>query len=109
MAREDLLTRTLLELADTLVGDFDLVELFSLLVERCVEVVGVSAAGLMLVAPAGDLRLAASSSEEMRVVELFEIQSEEGPCLDAFHSGAPVVNADLEGAANRGPASAPWQ
>jgi GAF domain-containing protein len=95
MPREVLVARTLIELADTLVEDFDVVELLTRLVDRCVEVLGVSAAGLMLLAPEGDLRLAASSSEAMRVVELFELQSQEGPCLDCYRTGEPVVNQDL--------------
>ena len=95
MPREPMLARTFVELADTLVDDFDVVELLSLLVDRCVEILDVSAAGLMLVAPEGDLRVVASSSEAMRVVELFELQSQEGPCLDCYRSGQPVLNQHL--------------
>jgi len=95
MPKEALLVRTLVELADSLVDDFDVVELLSLLADRCVEVLGVSAAGVMLVAPEGDLRVVASSSEAMRVVELFEVQSHEGPCLDCYSSGKAVLNEDL--------------
>ncbi|HEX5267973.1 MAG TPA: GAF domain-containing protein [Acidimicrobiales bacterium] len=96
-----------MELADTLVDDFDVVELLSLLVERCVQILGISAAGLMLVSPENDLRLAASSSEAMRVLELFELQSEEGPCLDCYRSGEAVVNADLAVVNGRWPNFAP--
>ena len=74
MSREEKLARTLVELADTLVADFDVVELLTLLTDRCVDVLDVGAAGLMLVAPEGDLRVMASSSETMRVLELFELQ-----------------------------------
>jgi hypothetical protein len=95
MPREATLARTLVELADTLVADFDVVELLTILADRCVEVLEVDAAGLMLVAPDGDLRVMASSSEAMRVLELFELQSEEGPCLDCYRTGQPVVNQDL--------------
>ncbi len=95
MPREAMLARTLVELADTLVADFDVVDLLTLLADRCVEVLGVGAAGLMLVAPEGDLRVMASSSETMRVLELFELQSQEGPCLDCYRTGQPVVNQDL--------------
>jgi GAF domain-containing protein len=95
MPREALLARTLVELADSLVDDFDVVELLTLLADRCVEVLDVSAAGLMLVAPEGDLRVVASSSEEMRLVELFEIQSQEGPCPDCYRTGQPTLNEDL--------------
>jgi GAF domain-containing protein len=95
MARDAQLGRTLVELADTLVDDFDVVELLTLLTDRCVDVLDVDAAGLMLISPDGDLRVMASSSEAMRVLELFELQAEEGPCLDCYHTGEPVVNKDL--------------
>ena len=69
MPREALLVRTLVELADTLVADFDVVELLTLVADRCIELLDVSAAGLMLVAPEGDLRVMASSSDTMRLLE----------------------------------------
>lgn len=107
MKRESLLARTFVELADTLVADFDVVELLTLLTDRCVEVLDVGAAGLMLVAPGGELRVMASSSEAMRVLELFELQAQEGPCLDCFRTGVPVVNQDLAAANGRWPQFAP--
>jgi GAF domain-containing protein len=103
MPREATLARTLVKLADTLVADFDVVELLTILADRCVEVLDVDAAGLMLVAPDGDLRVMASSSEAMRVLELFELQSEEGPCLDCYRTGQPVVNQDLAKVNSRWP------
>lgn len=93
--REVLLARALVELADTLVADFDVVDLLTLLADRCVEVLGVAAAGLMLASPDGDLRVMASSSEAMRILELFELQAEQGPCLDCFVGGVPVMHPDL--------------
>jgi GAF domain-containing protein len=103
MAREVVLARTMVELADTLVDEFDVVELLTLLTDRCVDVLDVAAAGIMLASPSGDLRVMASSSEAMRVLELFEVQAQEGPCLDCFRSGEPVVNHDLEAANTRWP------
>ena len=103
MSREEKLSRTLVELADTLVADFDVVELLTLLTQRCVDVLEVDAAGLMLVAPEGDLRVMASSSETMRVLELFEVQAQQGPCLDCYRTGVPVVNQDLAAANGRWP------
>ena len=101
MPREALLARTLVELADTLVDDFDVVELLTLLTDRCVEVLDVAAAGLMLAYPGGELRVMASSSDAMRLLELFELQSEEGPCPDCYRTGKPIINHRL--AASGGP------
>lgn len=95
MTRDAKFARTLVELADTLVVGFDVVEVLTVLAHRCVDVLGVEAAGLMLVAPDGDLRVMASSSEAMRLLELFELQAQEGPCLDCYRTGKPVVNQDL--------------
>ena len=95
MPNDALLVHTLVELADSLVDDFDVVELLSLLADRCVQVLHVSAAGVMLVAPEGNLRVVASSTEAVRLVELFELQSDEGPCLDCLASGDAVLNEDL--------------
>ena len=107
MTREAMLARTLVELADTLVADFDVVDLMTLLADRCVDLLDVGAAGLMLVAPDGDLRVMASSSEAMRVLELFELQAREGPCLDCYRTGQPVVNQDLATVDGRWPRFAP--
>ena len=103
MAREVKLARTLVDLADTLVADFDVVELLTLLADRCVDVLEVGAAGLMVAAPNGDLRVMASSSETVRLLELFELQSEEGPCLDCYRTGHAVVNQDLAAVDGRWP------
>jgi GAF domain-containing protein len=95
MPREAMLARTLVQLADTLVADYDVIELLTVLTDCCVDVLDVAAAGIMLAGPEGDLRVMASSSEAMRVLELFEVQSQEGPCLDCYRAGQPVVNQDL--------------
>src|SRR3989442_14227801 len=103
MSREESLARTLVELADTLVADFDVVDLLTLLTDRCVEVLDVGAAGLMLAAPDSGLRVMASSSEAIYLLELFEIQAQEGPCLDSYRTGAPVVVGDLRRARRQWP------
>ena len=103
MPRETMLAKALVELADTLVADFDVTELLHLLTDRCVDVLDVGAAGIMLAPPAGDLRVMASSTEAMRLLELFELQAEEGPCLDCYRTGRAVVNVDLGGHEHRWP------
>jgi hypothetical protein len=105
--REALLARALVELAGTLVAGFDVLDLLTLLADRCVRVLDVAAAGLMLAGPDGDLRVMASSSEAMRVLELFELQSDDGPCPDCYLSGKPVVNQDLADVNGRCPRFAP--
>ena len=103
MTRETELARTFVELADTLVDDFDVVDLLTRLADRCVEVLDVEAAGIMLASPEGHLHVMASSSEAMRVLELFEVQAREGPCLDCHRTGLPVTDPDLSAASDRWP------
>ena len=103
MTREADVVRSLVEMAGTLTGDYDVVDLLTGLADRCVDLLGVSAAGVMLASPAGSLGLVASSSEAMRLLELFELQAQEGPCLDAFRTGEPVGHENLQAGAGRWP------
>ena len=103
MAREADVVRSLVEMADTLVNDFDAIDLLTGLADRCVSLLGVSAAGVMLASPAGRLGLAASSTEAMRLLELFELQAQEGPCLDAFRTGERVGPEGLAACVGRWP------
>jgi len=96
MTRETNWVVSLVEMADTLVDDFDVIDLLTGLADRCVSLLGISAAGVMLASPGGTLTLVASSSDAMRVVELFELQAEEGPCLDAFRTGEAVEPESLQ-------------
>jgi GAF domain-containing protein len=103
MTREADVMQTLVDLADTLVADYDVIDLLTGLADRCVHLLGASAAGVMLASANGDLRLVASSSDAMRVVELFELQAREGPCLDAFHTGERVEHESLAAGSGRWP------
>jgi GAF domain-containing protein len=107
VTREQRLSRTLVELADTLVDDFDVVDLMVLLTERSVELLEASAAGLLLADVDGTLRVMAATSEATVTVELFQAQNDEGPCRDCYHSGAPVNVADLSSEAERWPRFSP--
>jgi GAF domain-containing protein len=84
------LARVFVRLADTLASDFDIVDFLHGLSADSVEILRAEAAGVMLADARGGLRLIASSDERMRLLELFELQGAQGPCLDAFSSGRPV-------------------
>jgi GAF domain-containing protein len=75
MTREADVVQSLVEMADTLVDDYDVIDLLTGLADKCVSLLGVSAAGVMLASPAGSLGLAASSSEAMRLLELFDLEA----------------------------------
>jgi GAF domain-containing protein len=107
MADQQRVVETLVELADTLVAEYDVIDFMQTLAERSVELVEVSAAGIMLADSQGRLRHAACSSEQMRLVELFELQLEEGPCFDAFRQQQAVRSDSPDDAARRWPHFAP--
>ncbi|GAA1924345.1 GAF and ANTAR domain-containing protein [Streptomyces durmitorensis] len=96
-SRERLLAEAFVEVADSLTDDFDVVTFLQSLAVRCVELLGVSAAGIMLAEPQGGLRLEAASGEQTWVLDLFALQQEEGPCLDCFRSGTAHTNIALGG------------
>jgi transcriptional regulator with GAF, ATPase, and Fis domain len=98
---DERLVDTFVELADTLIDDFDVIDFLHLLVDRCVELLDVDAAGLLLADQHGHLQLVASSNEHVRVLELFQVQNDEGPCLDAFATGVRVSTGDLRIGATR--------
>jgi len=101
------LAEVFVEMADTLVDDFDLIEFLQMVTQRTVELINVSAVGLLLADHHGKLQFTAASNEASRLLELFQLQNQEGPCLDAFRTRLPVVNADLREAAGQWPLFAP--
>jgi hypothetical protein len=94
----ELLTNTFVELADTMVADFDVIDFLHLLTQRSVQLLDASAAGVVLADPRGELRLAAASTEAVRVLGLFQLQNDEGPCLDCFRTGQFIAAPDLTAA-----------
>ena len=99
----DLLSDAFVDLADTMVADFDVIDFLHVLTDRSVALLAASAAGVMLADPRGELRVAAASSEEAGLLELFQLQNDQGPCLDCFRTGLPVTATDLAGPAPRWP------
>ncbi|TDD21259.1 ANTAR domain-containing protein [Actinomadura sp. KC06] len=103
MPQQQRLAEVFVELADTLVADFDLIEFLHRLAERCVELLEVEAAGILLTDQADELQVIAASSEQTRLLELFQLQSRQGPCLDCFATGRPIRVADLAAEAAQWP------
>jgi transcriptional regulator with GAF, ATPase, and Fis domain len=103
----ELLSDTFVELTDTMVAGFDVIDFLHVLTDRSVLLLDVSAAGLLLADPRGELRVVAASSEAARLLELFQLQNDQGPCLDCYRSGQPVQAPDLDTAAARWPRFAP--
>lgn len=99
----DLLSDTFVDLADTMVADFDIIDFLQMLTDRSVALLSASAAGVMLADPRGTLRVAASSNDAVAMLELFQLQNDEGPCLECFRTGQPVTAADLAAGDQRWP------
>jgi GAF domain-containing protein len=89
------LADVLVELADTLVDDFDVIDFLHVLTDRCVQLLGVSAAGLLVTDGRDTLQVVAASSERTRLLELFQLQTDQGPCVDCFRTGVPVSVENL--------------
>jgi GAF domain-containing protein len=102
-SREQLLSRAFVGLADTLVDDYDIIELLDRLVSYSVELLAADAAGIMLADSRGTLQVVAFSREDAKVMELLQLQSDQGPCMECFSTGAPVSVPDLTDAAGRWP------
>ena len=106
-ARETQVLDAVVSIVDRLLIDFDVVDLLTELTERCAQLLDVSAVGLLLGDPFGKLHLLAATSEKARELELFQLQAQEGPCLDCYASGTAVSVADLKVAAARWPVFVP--
>ncbi|MGH3767120.1 MAG: GAF domain-containing protein [Pseudonocardiaceae bacterium] len=101
--REQMLSRAFVALADTLVDDYDIIDLLDRLVSYSVDLLAADAAGLLLVDEQRTLRVVASSSGDAELMELLQLEADEGPCLECVRNGSPVSAADLADAASRWP------
>jgi hypothetical protein len=98
----ELLSSTFVDLADTMVADFDAIDFLHILTDRSVRLLPASAAGVLLADPRGKLRVAASS-DAAGMLELFQIQNDQGPCMDCLRNAQAVTAADLTGPDQRWP------
>ena len=95
ITREGQLVDAFATLADTLVADYDAVDLLQTLVENCRDLLDVTAAGILLADASGSLEVVASTSEASRLVEVMQLSAQAGPCIDCFTSGATVSVPDI--------------
>jgi transcriptional regulator with GAF, ATPase, and Fis domain len=107
MTRELLVVDIFVTLADSLVDDFDIIDLLTVLADGCVRLDLADAAGILLADEDNNLRVMAASSERARLLELFQLQNHEGPCLEAYSTGQPVTHTDLRTAGDRWPRFGP--
>ncbi|CQD20496.1 ANTAR/GAF domain-containing protein [Mycobacterium europaeum] len=105
--RETRVLDAVVSLVDSLLDDFDVVDLLTDLTERCAELLDIEAAGFLLADPLHRLRLLAATSEQARELELFQLQADEGPCMDCYATGRPVSVADVQRLAGRWPRFVP--
>jgi GAF domain-containing protein len=101
------LAKVFVEVSDTLIDDFDLLDFLHMLTIRTAELAAASVVGIVLADQDRHLHFMAGSQEDAKLLELFQLQNDEGPCLDAFRTATPVVNTDLRDASRRWPRFAP--
>ena len=101
--RETRVLDAVVSIVDTMLVDFDVVDLLTELTERCTELLDIESAGFLLADPFDQLRLLAATSEQARELELFQLQADEGPCVECYTTGLPVSVADLKATTERWP------
>ncbi|GEP28277.1 ANTAR domain-containing protein [Cryobacterium levicorallinum] len=95
MTRAALVSGAFVELADALVGEYDVLDLLHTLVDQCVVLLDATAAGILLADHNGNLQVVASTSEESQIVEVLQREAGAGPCIDAYRSGKVVTLSDI--------------
>lgn len=103
ISRAGRVSAAFVKIADTLVADYDVFDLLHTLVDESVGILDAAAAGLVLVDPAGDLQVMASTSEESQLVEVLQLEAGAGPCVDCYRTGAVVTIDDIAAQGSRWP------
>jgi diguanylate cyclase (GGDEF)-like protein len=92
---EQQLSDVLSEFARTMVTDFPIQGILDHLVQRIVDILPITAAGVTLISPGTEPRYVAASNESALRYEQLQTDLGEGPCLAAYHTGAAVSVPDL--------------
>ena len=94
-SRAERVSAAFVRITDTLVADYDVLDLLHALVEVSIDLLEAAAAGLLLADPHGDLQVLASTSERSQLVEILQLRAGAGPCVECYQTGAPVEVADI--------------
>lgn len=102
-SRAERVSAAFVRITDTLVADYDVLELLHALVEVSVDLLDTTAAGLLLADTHGDLRVLASTSERSQLVEILQLRAGSGPCVECYQTGKPVIVEDIESMGGKWP------
>lgn len=93
--RERAVIRAFVDLSNELVDGYDVVDMLSRLTSSCARLLDVASAGLLLADARDRLHLVASSSERTHHLEIFQLQRDQGPCLDCYRHREAIIVPDL--------------
>ncbi|MFD8964059.1 ANTAR domain-containing protein [Streptomyces sp. NPDC059568] len=95
MSREQQVSAVFVQVADSLIDNFDLLEFLDQLCAHCVSLLDVTAVGILLANENDTLQTIAASDENTHLLELFALQHDQGPCVECYRTGTPRTNIDL--------------
>ena len=101
--REQQLVDTFLSLADSLTDRFDVVDVLDTLAERCAALLSATGVGVLIENARGSLEVVASSGHKSELLEIMQLAFDEGPCIEAYHSGNVVLIEEIEEIADQWP------
>ncbi|MGW7412317.1 GAF and ANTAR domain-containing protein [Streptomyces sp. NPDC054863] len=103
ISREQHIAKAFVSLADSFAEDVDPTVLLDRLAAHCVALTSTDAAGIMMIDARGSLRTMAVSDSRAALLELFQMQSGQGPCIDAWHEQHRLDVPDLATQESRWP------
>ncbi|MGW0903191.1 ANTAR domain-containing protein [Streptomyces sp. NPDC002853] len=107
MSREQHIARTFVELADTLVEDFDVIDFLHQMTVRCQELLDVTDAAVFLAHPNLNLHSPAPCDPSPALQDVVDAACRQGPAVDAHRTTRPVASLRLVDAAARWPQFTP--